>query len=143
MKKIVSKGWYTIIELIPIPILLLAFFGSLSDSLFIFFIFLGFASFFLRFFYTSKENIKEKNKESKYIKTTEYYVLIIVGFLLSIIALITITAYFGDEWSSNLLPFEIKDAFYAFIPAIGAGWCFLNTSKFKKKISASKFKKKK
>ena len=134
MKKTVSKGWYTVIELIPIPIFLLAFFGSLSDTLFILFIFLGFLSFFLRFFYTTKENIKEKIKE-KYNKTTEYYVLMVVGFLLSIIALLTITAYFGDEWSSNLLPFEITDAFYAFIPAIGAGWCFLNTSKFKKKNS--------
>ena len=133
MKKTVSKGWYTVIELIPIPIFLLAFFGSLSDALFILFIFLGFSSFFLRFFYTTKENIKEKIKESKYLKTTEYYVSIVVGFLLSIIGFITITAYFGDEWSSNLLPFEITDAFYAFIPAIGAGWCFLNTSKFKKK----------
>ena len=75
----------------------------------------------------------KKIKEAKYIKTTEYYVLIVVGFLLSIIGFVTITAYFGDEWSSNLLPFEITDAFYAFIPAIGAGWCFLNTSKFKKK----------
>ena len=133
MKKTVSKGWYTVIELIPIPIFLLAFFGSLNDTLFILFIFLGFASFFLRFFYTTKENIKEKIKESKYIKTTEYYVLIVVGFLLSIIGFVTITAYFGDEWSSNLLPFEITDAFYAFIPAIGAGWCFLSTSRFKKK----------
>ena len=133
MKKTVSKGWYTVIELIPIPIFLLAFFGSLSDALFILFIFLGFSSFFLRFFYTTKENIKEKIKEKKYTKTSEYYVLMVVGFLLSIIALITITAYFGDEWSSNLLPFEITDAFYAFIPAIGAGWCFLSTSKFKKR----------
>ena len=133
MKKIVSKGWYIIIEILPMPILLLAFFGSLSDGLFILFILLGFASFFLRFFYTTKENIKEKIIESKYIKTTEYYILMVVGFVLSLIALVTITAYFGDEWSSNLLPFEITEVFYAFIPAIIAGWCFLSTSKFKKK----------
>ena len=49
------------------------------------------------------------------------------------IAFVFLTSFFGDEWSSNILPFEVDSPAFIIIPALIALWCFNNSSKFKKK----------
>ena len=133
-KKLVSKGWYTVIELLFIPFFVLAFFASdISDFQFILLIILGVLSLFVRLFFTTKEEEKEKAKEAKYVKTSEYYISKFFGIVFIFIAFVFLTSFFGDEWSSNVLPFEVDSPAFIIIPALIALWFFNYSSKFKKK----------
>ena len=105
-KKLVSKGWYLVIEALFIPFFALAFFLSgISDFQFIFLLILGVLSLFVRFFFTTKEEEKEKIIESKYVKSYEYYLCIGLCSILWLIALVSFFAIGGDDWASSLFPF--------------------------------------
>jgi hypothetical protein len=105
-KKLVSKGWYLVIEGLFIPFFALAFFLSgISDFQFIFLLILGVLSLFVRFFFTTKEEEKEKINESKYVKSYEYYLCIGLCSILWLIALVSFFAIGGDDWASSLFPF--------------------------------------
>ena len=117
-----------------IPFFVLAFFASgISDFQFILLIILGVLSLFVILFFTTKEEEKEKAKEAKYVKTSEYYISKFFGIVFILIAFVFLTSFFGDEWSSNILPFAVDSPAFIIIPALIALWCFNNSSKFKKK----------
>ena len=137
-KKLVSKGWYTVIELLFIPFFALAFLSSgISNFQFILLIILGVLSLFIRLFFTTKEEEKEKIKESKYIKSFEYYICITLCTIFLLITAVSFFAYSGDEWASNLFPF-IDHHIYIFIPLFSGLWCFNQADKFKKKKKIKK-----
>ena len=133
-KKLVSKGWYLVIEGLFIPFFALAFFLSgISDFQFIFLLILGVLSLFVRFFFTTKE----EEKESKYIKSFEYYICITLCTIFLLITAVSFFAYSGDEWASNLFPF-IDHHIYILIPLFSGLWCFNQADKFKKKKKIKK-----
>ena len=132
-KKLVSRGWYLVIEGLFIPFFALAFFLSgISDFQFIFLLILGVLSLFVRFFFTTKEEEKEKINESKYVKSYEYYLCIGLCSILWLIALVSFFAIGGDDWASSLFPF-IDHHIYILLPLLLGLWCFNQAGKFKKK----------
>ena len=137
-KKLVSKGWYTFIGLLPILIFSLIFFViDLSDFLLTLLIILGIASAFATLFFTTKEEEKDKIKESKYKKSTEYYFLNFMAYTCILACIFFIITFFssgteGDEWVTNIFPYKVRGA-YIILPGILAGICFRQADKFKKK----------
>tara|TARA_B100000787_G_scaffold36870_1_gene25912 strand:+ start:59 stop:487 length:429 start_codon:yes stop_codon:yes gene_type:complete len=84
MKKLlVSNGWKQVIDLLPIPLLILPFTVSwINDFLGFILIILAIVVFFSRFFLTTKEEKKEKIKASKLAMPFEYNLLRVIGFIL-------------------------------------------------------------